>query len=155
MATNSLKLLQEQADGSFNEVDLAASASSLLAFGSDSKPTTVLQSAYQPSGGASAPVVLTYGATISPDTADGLFRKTTLTGDATIEAPLNATEGMKWEWWVTSDGTPRVLTLDAAILIPSDSAFTSPKTLTISKTYVILMKHNGTAWMLASVVGGF
>ena len=102
-----------------------------------------------------APIVLPFSQEVQPDCNDGLVRKVTLTGDIAFDAPINAVEGINWECWVTCDGTPRNLAFDGAILIPSDSAFTSPKTLTINKTYIILMKYNGTAWMLVSLVGGF
>ena len=108
-----------------------------------------------PAGADSVPIVLPYAAIIPPDASAGLLQKTLLTGDTLLNAPINATEGMRFEWWVTCDATSRNLAFDPAILIPSDSSFTSPKALTISKTYIVLLKYSGTAWMLASIVGGY
>lgn len=104
---------------------------------------------------ASTPVSLTYASTNTPDCADGLFRKTSLTGNSYLMPPINPTEGMRWEWWITCDGSARTLSLNAAILIPNESGFTSPKTLTASKKYILLLRYNGTAWMLTSLVGGY
>ena len=104
---------------------------------------------------AQAPTVLTYGATVAPDCADGLFRKMTLTGDLHLDPPTNPSEGMKLEIWFTCDGTARAITFDTLILIPSDSGFTSPKALTINKTYIVLLKYSGSSWYLVSVVGGY
>ena len=108
-----------------------------------------------PAGADSVPIVMPYNAIITPDMTVGPLRKTLLTGNTLLNAPTNATEGMRFEWWVTCDATGRNLAFDPAILIPSDSSFTSPKALTISKTYIVLLKYNGTAWMLASLVGGY
>lgn len=102
-----------------------------------------------------APVSLTYASTVSPNSADGLFRKMALTGNVVINAPSNPSEGMKWECWVSCDGTARTLNFGAGVLLPSDSALSLPKTLTINKLYIVLLKYNGTAWMLASIVGGY
>jgi len=101
------------------------------------------------------PISLTYTDPVVPDCNDGLIRNVALTGDMTISPPTNAVAGMTWEGWVTCDGTARNLSFDAAILIPSDSAFTSPKTLTISKTYIVTMKYNGTNWLLVGIIGGY
>ena len=96
------------------------------------------------------------GANITPVITNGLYRKYSMGGDFTLKAPVTTpAEGMRWECWFTASGADRALTFDAAILIPSDSGFTSPKTLTSGKTYVVLLKYNGSAWMLTSIVGGF
>lgn len=105
--------------------------------------------------GYTAPVALTYAATVTPDCNDGLVRKTSLTGNITLNEPTNPVEGMGWEWWVTCDGTARTLSLHANILIPTDSGFTSPKTLTINKMYILKLKYKASAWTLVSLVGGF
>jgi len=102
-----------------------------------------------------APTTIAYGATIAPDMTDGDFRKVALTGNIELDPPTNATEGMKLELWVTCDATPRTLTIDASILIPTDSGFTSPKTLDASKTYIVMLRYLGSAWGLVSVVGGY
>lgn len=103
----------------------------------------------------SAPVALTYAADCTPDCADGLLRKCTLTGNIEINPPSNPAEGMRWECWLTCDGSARTLTLDAAILVPSESTVSWPKTLVASKTFIVMLKYNGSAWMLASLVGAY
>jgi hypothetical protein len=102
-----------------------------------------------------APTTITYGATIQPNMQDGDFRKVALTGNIELDPPTNPTEGMRLELWITVDGTNRTLTIDSAILIPTDSGFTSPKTLTASKTYIVMLRYLGSAWGLVSVVGGY
>lgn len=104
---------------------------------------------------STAPVVLTYAATLTPDCNDGLYRKCAMTGDATLIAPGNGTEGMRWECWFTATGLDCNLTFDAAILIPSASTFISPQLIPSGKLYQVLLKYNGTAWMLTSLVGGY
>jgi len=106
------------------------------------------------SGGTSAPLAIDYAAALQPDCEDGLFRKVTLAGDMELDPPTNPSEGMKFEIWITCDGSARNLAIDAAILVPTDSMFTSPKALTASKTYVVMLRYGGTAWWLVSVVGG-
>jgi len=89
------------------------------------------------------------------NTANGAFQKAALTGDVTLNAPTGGSEGLKLELWLTPSGANRNLSLNVAILIPTDSAISFPKTLTSAKTYIVLFKHNGTAWMLASLIGGY
>lgn len=102
-----------------------------------------------------SPVVLLYATSLTPAVSDGLLRTCTMTGDATLHPPTGPEAGTRWEAWFTASGSNRNLTLDGAILIPSESSFTSPKTLTAGKLYILLLKYNGAAWMLSSLVGGF
>jgi hypothetical protein len=79
-----------------------------------------------------------------------------LTNDATLLLPINGRATSRLELWITAGGGGRSLALTNAIVIPSDSAFTSPKTLTSNKTYIVLLRSpNGTNWWLSSLVGGF
>ena len=92
----------------------------------------------------------------TPDLNNGFFQKVQITGDSTIGVPTNGTEGAKLELWITpSSAADRTVSLNAAIKIPSDSGITFPKTLTKDKTYIVLLKYNGTAWFLVSFVGGY
>jgi len=47
------------------------------------------------------------------------------------------------------------LSFNASIKIPSDSGLTLPKTLTANELYIVVLRWNGTAWMLVSLVGGY
>ena len=104
---------------------------------------------------STVPVDLPYVATLAPDCDDGLYRKCTVTGALHLDPPVNATEGMRWEGWFLASGGDQALTFDTAIVVPTDSGFVSPKTLTSGKLYIVLLKYNGTAWMLVSLVGGY
>jgi len=102
------------------------------------------------------PIVLTYEATVTPSIVDGLLRTTSLTGDVTLNEPTGADlGGVSWTWYVTASGAARNLSLHANIIIPSDSSFTSPKTLNSGKTYVLQLRYIGSSWCLTSLVGGY
>ena len=93
------------------------------------------------------------------DVENGFFQKITLTG-ATVarefNPPSNGVEGNWLTVLVTSvAGVSRTLALDAAIVVPSDSEITFPKTLDDGGTYVLRLYHNGTAWWLVTLVGGY
>ena len=102
-----------------------------------------------------APYTLAYATPIAPDAANGQLQRCTMTGNATLSPPTHPTDGMRWEGWFVASGGARDLSLDGAILIPTGSTFTSPKTLAAGKLYIVLLKYNGTAWMLCSIVGGY
>jgi hypothetical protein len=106
-------------------------------------------------GGSTTPLAITYADPLQPNFADGACRKTTLTGNMEINPPINGTEGDRWELWATCDATPRELSLDDAIIIPSDSTFNGTQTLAANKTYIVVLKYNGSVWWLISLVGGF
>lgn len=84
----------------------------------------------------------------------GGFQKATLTGNVTLNPPSNGREGVRLRLWLTPSGTNRELYL-SGIKTPSDSALTFPKTLIGGQLYVMLLQHNGTSWMLLSLVGGY
>lgn len=89
------------------------------------------------------------------DWANGEFQKAALTGNVTLNAPSNGAEGSRLELWLTPSGANRTLSLHASILIPSDSGVSFPKTLTNGDLYIVTLRHNGTAWMLVTLVGGY
>lgn len=89
------------------------------------------------------------------DTANGSLQKATFSTSKTLGVPTGGSEGSRLELWLKSTGSAQTLSLNAAILVPSDSAISFPKTLTQNKTYIVLLKYNGTAWMLVSLVGGY
>jgi hypothetical protein len=87
--------------------------------------------------------------------SNGSRQKSALTGNVTLLAPTNGAEGNELRLRLTASGADRTLDFHAAILKPSDSAITLPKTLTSGKSYRVLLSHNGTAWELVSLVGGY
>jgi hypothetical protein len=91
------------------------------------------------------------------DYNDGVFQEAFLTGNVSIQAPLNPVEGARLELWLKPSGGDRLLDFDAAISIPSDSAISLPKTLSSERFYLVLLKAStgGLTWMLTSLVGGF
>ena len=69
--------------------------------------------------------------------------------------PADPVAGDRAKYYVTASGGDRTLDFATAIKVPSDSALSLPKTMTSGKTYIVLMEHNGTNWMLVSLVGGY
>ena len=97
----------------------------------------------------------TTGGSVTLDRANGITQKLTLNGAITLLPPANGSIGKQLRLWIIVDGSARNLTMDAGILLPSDSALTWPKSLTASKLYTVLLQHNGSNWMLISLVGGY
>lgn len=93
--------------------------------------------------------------TTTLDYANGAFQKASLTGNVTLAVPSNGAEGTPLRLLLTASGADRTLSLNGSILLPTDSGIAFPKSLTSGKKYVVLLQHNGTAWMLISLVGGF
>ncbi len=98
---------------------------------------------------------LTYAGTVTPNANDGLYRKTTLTGNMTLNPPTNPVDGMKWKYRVTASGADRTLTVNAAILAPSDGTFAGTKVLTSGLSYLIQLEYWGSAWHLETLIGGY
>jgi hypothetical protein len=96
---------------------------------------------------------------ISLDYANGAFQKVTLTGATAarvFNVPSNGAEGKRFEAWIHSTtGDARTLDFNASILKPSMSVAVWPMDLDQGKTYVVLLRHDGTAWMLISLIGGY
>lgn len=57
------------------------------------------------------PTSLTYGATINTDVDLSNYFRVTLTGNATLAAPTNATDGQRVMWELTASGGPWTVTL--------------------------------------------
>lgn len=94
------------------------------------------------------PVVLAYAATLTPDTADGLFRTCTLTGNATLDAPANPADGMTWQCLFKASSATRTLTLDSAIILPSGSPFYLVAPILSGKELLVTLRYDGAAWLL-------
>ena len=90
-----------------------------------------------------------------PDCNNGNLQKYSIMGDVTLYAPTNGSIGKKIVFWITAPSSDSILSLDGAILKPSDSTFTGTKTVTANKTYIVQLQHNGAVWMLTSLVGGY
>jgi hypothetical protein len=87
--------------------------------------------------------------------SNGKLQKAALTGAMTIDEPTNPVEGARLELWLTASGANRSLDVDPAIVLPSESAVSFPKTLTSGQTYALMLRYNGSAWWLVSLVGGY
>lgn len=103
----------------------------------------------------STPISLTYGASLTPDCNDGLYRKVVMTGNPTLNAPTNGSDGMKWKCRFTASGADRTLTIHAGIKVPSESTFAGTQVITSGETWIVQLEHNGTAWMLQTLIGGW
>jgi len=101
------------------------------------------------------PIILAYSATVTPNLNDGLLRTTSLTGNIVLTEPTNPVAGAIWTWYITASDEVRDLSLHENIKIPSDSVFTSPKTLEADKTYILQLRYIGSSWCLTSLVGGY
>jgi hypothetical protein len=94
--------------------------------------------------------------TLTPNYSTSSWQAASLTDATTLAVPTNGTAGARLELWLTASGADRDLTLANQIVVPSDSAFVSPKTLTSGKTYIVVLRSpNGSAWWLQSLVGGY
>ncbi len=111
-------------------------------------------------GGGSSPLPVFYdlgsiSGAISLNYNNGKWQKGSLTGNVTINPPSNGFEGATIKFHLTASGANRNLSFNASILIPSESSFTSPKTLNSGELYIVQIEHNGTNWMLTTLVGGY
>jgi hypothetical protein len=91
------------------------------------------------------------------DYSIGNFQQVVLTDSSSLMPPINGTNGARLELWLKATGSNQELSLDAAIVIPSDSSVSFPKTLTMDKTYIMLLRQatDGSTCWLSSLVGGF
>lgn len=94
------------------------------------------------------------GAPTAINSASNVKFGLTVGGGVTHAFPASPSAGDRAKYYVTPTGS-KTLDFDAAILRPSDSGLSLPKTMTDGKTYIVLMEYNGTAWMLVSLVGGY
>ncbi len=92
---------------------------------------------------------------ISVDAANGTFQMVTLTGSTMnrlLNVPVNGTVGMRFELWIHSTtGNARTLNFHASILKPSTGGPSLPVTLVQGATHVVVLRHNGTNWILGDV----
>lgn len=93
-----------------------------------------------------APTTLTYAASITPSLSDGISRKVTMTGDLTLNAPTNATDGSLWKGRFTASGADRTITLGANIQTPRGTTFSG--IVSSGFTRLFEMNYNGTKWWL-------
>ncbi len=100
-----------------------------------------------------APVPLPFEAALKPDLTDGPLRKCSLSGAATLTPMPYAKEGMSWECWFTAADADRTLTIDPAILLPSSGGFSRTITIPSGKRCIIVLKYDGSAWMLTTQQG--
>lgn len=96
---------------------------------------------------------------IAVDFNNGDFQKLTLTG-ATVARefgiPTNGVDGDNLTLRIKSAaGVERTLTMNAGIIIPSDSGISWPKTLEGGKMYLLRLHNMDTSWCLISFVGGY
>lgn len=115
--------------------------------------TAVLYSSWARFVEAMRPIRLPYLAELTPDSYDGTHRKCDLTGAALLKSPQNAAEGATWECLFTASGGDRVLTIDSLILFPSASTFSRSVNIPAGKRCSIILKYDGSAWMLTSQQG--
>ena len=102
---------------------------------------------------------LTYAATITPAASHLLTYRLTMTGDATLNLPTGAVDGLRFYMWVIASGANRVLTLTAGYKISGVSNLTSPITITSGSKSKFMIEYdatqNGGQWELTSMVPGF
>lgn len=93
--------------------------------------------------------------TSSFNLAVGRYQSAVVTSPLVIAPPVNGTHGARLEIWLKDSGTGTTLNFDPAIIRPSDSAISFPKTLTSNLTYIVLMRNSSSVWWLTSLVGGY
>ena len=99
-----------------------------------------------------------FATSLTPDVASGLYRKTTLTGDITLNAPTGSVvDGVKWKCRFTADSSPHTLNIDAAIKVPSASTFTGSKVIAANEMWIVQLEYSSDleAWILQVLEGGW
>jgi hypothetical protein len=107
---------------------------------------------------ALAAATLTYAESMVPNCNAGLRRKITLTGPATLNAPINGTDGMAWNGRFLASGANRPLTLAAEIRVPSGfSGMSNPVTIDTGATWMVQLEYDSAlaAWVLTGWTGGY
>lgn len=89
---------------------------------------------------------LTYAATLTPNCNDGLYRKVTMTGNLTVNAPTNAQDGMIWRGRFRAHNNTYNLTFNAAIKIPTGVIY--EPTVVSGSSRVIHLEYDGTRWVM-------
>ena len=93
--------------------------------------------------------------TSSLNFAVGKYQSAVATGPLVLAPPTNGSHGARLEVWIKDSGTGTTLDFDPAIVRPSDSAASFPKTLTSNLTYIVLLRNSSNVWWLTSLVGGY
>ncbi len=88
---------------------------------------------------------------------NGCFQAITAATGLNLLNITNGSQGKSLELWVTSDGATTAVTWNTAnINAPSDTGLdVSGKILNADELYILKFKHNGTRWMLVTILGGF
>lgn len=89
------------------------------------------------------------------DFATGAYQSALVTNALVLMPPTNGTHGARLEVWLKASGADRTLNFDAAVVRPSDSAASFPKTMTSNLTYIVLLRNSSNVWWLTSLVGGY
>jgi hypothetical protein len=110
-----------------------------------------------PSSGASTtPVAIgSISGSNTLDFATGAYQSALVTNALVLMPPTNGTHGARLEVWLQASGAARTLDFGAAIVRPSDSAASFPKTMTSNLTYIVLLRNSSNVWWLTSLIGGY
>ena len=95
-------------------------------------------------GADSAPTTLTYTATATPNFADGANRQISMTGNLTLNGPINGSNGSTWQARLSASGNLRIITLGTNIVTPVGTTFSG--TVSSGNTRLLQMIYNGTKW---------
>ena len=90
------------------------------------------------------PTTLTYTLSITPSLSDGISREVTMTGDITLNAPTNGSDGSLWKCRFAASGADRAITLGANIHTPRGTTFSG--IVSSGFTRLLEMNYNGTNW---------
>ena len=98
---------------------------------------------------------LSFASVITP--AAYANNKITATGDFEIAAPSDPVDGAVVNLRVLASGTDVAMSLDAAIVIPDSSTFTSPVTIAESKKARLTLQYDSdlAAWCLIQFINGY
>ncbi len=104
-----------------------------------------------------APVALAYAGSLTPDLADGAVRACAMAGDATLHPPSSPADNATWRGYFLAGGGGRTLSLDGAILVPSESSFAGSRAIASGKECVVQLTYRATraAWVLSSLEGDY
>jgi hypothetical protein len=102
-----------------------------------------------------APVAVAYAASITLPRYP--VQRIIVTGALTLLPPAVGVDGQKVTAWLNASGADRAVTLDASIIISSDSSVTSPFTVVSGTKAVLELQYDATLaeWELVSLVNGY
>lgn len=106
---------------------------------------------------ANTPVTAAYATPLVVAAAYYVVYRCVLTGDVTIGLPTGGTDGNSVTFWLTASGAVRNVSLNAAIVIPSSSTFTSPQAIASGAKASIMLQYDATRgkWELVSFINGY